>query len=233
MKSYKVADTFKSSIFEYRDSDIDNWLPKELGVLERGVSTIYKTKSGQTFVEMFADNGLKTEKDIIPYCYSLQEIEAMCDRTDSNLLYNGYANFFPVTDGKEVFVLHVLRDGGRWYVYIRRLDCDYVWDADYRLFLRNFDTLKCDSETLTLEKRVSEKDIVTIETKFDIYLGKFGKTEYDEEDASVVLEGDKRGYIKIELYQERYRSPEVTIRMLRAFADKIHDHFINPSPTNS
>jgi hypothetical protein len=152
MKTYKVSNCFKSKIFGYRDSDIDSWLPVELPIAQgKAVSTIYKTKSGQTFKDMFAENGLNAEADIIPCCYSLQEVENMCEENNSNLLDNGYVNFFPITDGSKVFVLFVNRRGGQWDVYVYRLDNDDEWDADRQLFLRNVKLGDSDSLTLAIE----------------------------------------------------------------------------------
>jgi hypothetical protein len=73
------------------------------------------------------------------------------------------------------------------------------------------------------------EDIQITETQFNIFVGNFGDNEYGEEDVKIIQEGDKRKAIKIEIYQERWRTPEVTVKLLRALADKIQYHFINPS----
>lgn len=154
MKTYLTSTCFTSKHFSYRDSDIDNWLPKEMPVLEDKPITIYKTKSNQTFKEMFQDAiRTDTEEVIRNYCFSLQQIEKMCEDNDKRLDKDWW-NFFPVTDGKNVFVLLVSWNGGRWRVRVGRLGHDDVWLAGFQLFLRNAPVPLPSPDTLTASKNV-------------------------------------------------------------------------------
>lgn len=48
----KTADCFKKG-FVYRDSDIDNWMTKQIPAVEKGSAVCYEpTEDGHTFMEM-------------------------------------------------------------------------------------------------------------------------------------------------------------------------------------
>lgn len=128
-----TKDCFISKIFYYRDSDLDNWLPKKQ-IATPGELSVFKTEKDMTFQEMYDEH--KSES------VSLVDIENLIERQDGGedvgLRTDGWANFFFVKnkDGN-VSVVFVRRPDCQWHVHVRRLDSDFRWYAEYHVFVRN------------------------------------------------------------------------------------------------
>ena len=147
-KSYSPSDCFKGKNIYYRDSDIDNWLPKEMPAIPEGDTKMFVTKSEQTFKQMFKDfTGSEEIKD--EHIFSLKQIEAILEEPEKyELQTNGYANFFPIS--KEYMLCAYRDDDGQWPAFVDRLDRDRRWYADRRLLLRNFSLGTLDTLPLIL-----------------------------------------------------------------------------------
>jgi len=151
MKTYLVKDTFKDKSIAWRDSDLDNYLAKELPMLPKARSISYSDLTrGITFKEIAKEFiGSDDIEKVKPHCFSLQEIEKMLVKKDKQLLTNGYSNIFFVESNGKVFGLRADWRGdwsGRgWYVRVRRFDNGLGWFAGYRFFSRNLDSGKLGS----------------------------------------------------------------------------------------
>lgn len=157
MKIIKTKDCFKGENIYYRDSDLDNWLPEEWQVIEEGKVSFETFTEPMTFLQVCKEF-LKTEepKELLKYSFTLPEIEKMLDSED--LDHTGYANFFLVKEkNKRVSVVYAARFGGRWYVYVSRLDYGHVWGLGGRFFFRNKPSGLSDPlDTSDLETRVKD-----------------------------------------------------------------------------
>ena len=73
-------------------------------------------------------------------------------------------------------------------------------------------------------------ELKIVETQYNIFVGNYGKDCYGEEDVSIFegneFEGKKD--IKVKIFEDRWRTPEITIKFLRDLADALQEHFINP-----
>lgn len=147
----KTKDCFTNKkIFGYRDSDLDNWLPKNQPDETEGKFSAQQLTQNSTFkqtTESFLgvsgdiDFLAKTLKDL-GHITTLPVIESLIERQeageDVGLLTNGWANFFFVEDKDgNVSVVYAYRDGRQWYVIVYRLGDDDVWIDGSRFFFRN------------------------------------------------------------------------------------------------
>jgi hypothetical protein len=148
---------FTSTLWVYRDSDIDTWLPKEQAAQAAGSVGVYQLQNpkGTTFREMAlaaVQAALGTsDEEIIGrlkehgLTLTLPAIESMVERQESGedvgLRTDGYANFAFLEDAAgSVSVIYFYRRGRRWNANVNRLGNDNRWNADNRLLLRNSDT---------------------------------------------------------------------------------------------
>lgn len=164
----KTKDCFKD--FEYRDSDLNAWLPKEQPATEGEVTVIERTKE-QTFLEMAQEYlGTTDTKQIAKHALTLPMVEKLIENADANgLRTDGYHNFFFVEDndggvsvasvdrGDSRWFAYVDRHGSRWHAFVFRLGLGGRWYTDYRLLIRNLDakTLGRSGPVSDLEERVA------------------------------------------------------------------------------
>ncbi len=154
----KIGKCFTGKRWDYRDGDIDRWLPAQQPAQAACSAGIYQLQNPQgTILREMAAAALKvgpgTALDLLAKAlkeqgltFMLPAIEQMVERQedgeDTGLRTDGYANLFFVenSDGS-VSVLYVRRRGGRWDASVRRLGGDGGWRAGRRLLLRNSDAV--------------------------------------------------------------------------------------------
>ena len=143
MTTKLTKDCFKGSKYYYRDSDIDSWLPEKQEIRKAEFNVLLITKPS-TFLEVYGEN---------PDTFSLVEIEELIKK-ESNLLIDGYYNFFPVKSKEGVAVVRVGRlDDMQWDVHVSHLDYAPRWCIEARFFSRNTTSTLSSSDT-SLESRV-------------------------------------------------------------------------------
>lgn len=148
-KKTKNCFTNKSRYY-YRDSDLDAWLPENQPAESEGKFLVRKLDHPATFKQV-VENFLRETGDVqtlsrslkrLGHVTTLSRIEFLIERQeageDIGLLTNGRANFFFVEDKDgSVSVVYASRHDRRGYVYVYRLDYDFVWFAYCRFFFRN------------------------------------------------------------------------------------------------
>jgi hypothetical protein len=70
------------------------------------------------------------------------------------------------------------------------------------------------------------KKIEPYESHYSFFLGKFGKDEFSEEDVKIIQGNGNGTDIKVDLFAERWRSPETTIKILKELQKVIEENFI-------
>ena len=154
-----TVDCFTGSIWKYRDSDFDHWLPKQQPKRDACVVTVLEPTQPWTFVEAAQVVLGVTTSDVKElgsllikggHTLTLKQAEDLAERTEAGeatgLTTDGYANFFFVETGDEaqpVSVGDMGRDGVRsWAAGVDRLDYGTRWNVDDRFLLCNADTSK-------------------------------------------------------------------------------------------
>ena len=148
-----TADCFTNTKrYYYRDSDLDRWLPKNQRAGVEGSVTAYQLEKELTFKEIaqaFLGIDEANLDDIAKaliaggHTVVLTQIETLIERTEAGekteLLTNGYGNFFFVEDNKgRVSVVRVRRyDVRQWCVGVGGLDDVDRWRVVHRFFSRN------------------------------------------------------------------------------------------------
>lgn len=125
----KTKDCFMGKVFEYRDSDFDNWLPATLPA------------SAEVLVNGYEFTKVTTEAELIkvgkPFT-NLKQIEDRILRTEkgenTDLITNGYSNIFFLQVGSSVFAVGAVRYSRGWHMFLRRFDARNEWRAGGRFF---------------------------------------------------------------------------------------------------
>lgn len=116
----------RSDLFSYIDSDFENYGTDKVGeaTAETELAVLEMDKDA-TLAQIF------TDKEAM--ALSQEQILDFCENQKDKLKQDGYATFFLFKVGEDFFVANVyVRDDGHLGVRARRLDDDYVWDAEYR-----------------------------------------------------------------------------------------------------
>ena len=152
VKGKNTSDCFLGSRYDYRDGSLDSWLPKVQSESVSGTVVAHELTRDMTLVGMVQsllgtlENDVETlsRMAIDKKCdVTLPLVESLIERSDAGedvgLRTDGYANLFLVKekDGKTVSVVSVSRYGGRWIVYVNRLDRGHRWYVELRFFSRN------------------------------------------------------------------------------------------------
>ncbi len=118
-----------TSVFAYRDSDLDNWLPHTLPASKKTSVSVAELVKTTTEAEL-----IKVGK---PFTNLLQ-IEDLILRTEKDektgLLTNGYASIFFLKVDNSVFTVYAHRRVDGWPVRLRRFLVDREWAAELRFF---------------------------------------------------------------------------------------------------
>lgn len=156
----KTKDCFTDkSRYAYRDSDLDNWLPKDQKKASACTIATLALKKDWTFAEaaiavldIGAGMNIKTMGEALignGHTMTLAQAEEMVEATErgdkTKMRTDGFGNFFFVETGREedpVSVGDVIRGGRVCCAFVRRLGSDYRWRAGRRLLVRNLDTSK-------------------------------------------------------------------------------------------
>lgn len=147
----KTADCFTNrKRYTYRDSDLDNWLPKNQKEQMGANFLVQELNQQATFLQavqeylgMQGDVATLSQQLKIRNCITtLPTIESLIGQQeiggDVGLRTDGYTNFFFVEDKDgSVSVVFALRFGGRWDVRVFRLDFGLLWIVGCRFFFRN------------------------------------------------------------------------------------------------
>lgn len=117
------------SIFAYRDSDFDSWLPKTLTASSEVEATGCELAE-TTMEEDMAKVGKKFT--------NLLQIEDLILRTEkgehTGLVTNCYANIFFLQVDSSVFTVCAGRDDDGWSVLLDRFDAGSGWRSGHRFF---------------------------------------------------------------------------------------------------
>lgn len=143
-KTKLTKDCFTSSMWGYRSSNFDAWLPKEQIVAESNIITKI-LKKPMTFLEMAQEFcGSTDPKELKKYALTLPMIEELIKRQskgEETVDTKGNYNFFFVKDADDgVSVGCVFRGERDWDPSIDRLGDGFRWRADSRLLVPNLDT---------------------------------------------------------------------------------------------
>ena len=159
----KTKKCFTGSRWVYHDSDFDNWLPSDQPKTDACAITTLASARNWTFIEaavaILGIIGIDGSTNIATigklliengHTITLAQAEEMVERTESGeetkMRTDGYGNFFFVETGDSkdpVSVGSVSRDGRDWDAVVDPLGGGVCrWRADYRLLVRNLDTLK-------------------------------------------------------------------------------------------
>ncbi len=156
----KTAKCFSDSRYAYRDTDFDNWLPKNQPNADACVITTLAPSRDWTFAEVAATvlgiGGVGTDIKLLGealiengHTMTLAQTEEMVEKTEAGektgMKTDGYGNFCFVetSDPKNpVSVGSVYRVRREWRADVVRLDFGFRWVAVNRLLVRNLDASK-------------------------------------------------------------------------------------------
>ncbi len=155
----KTKKCFVSSLWYYRDSASDNWLPADQPNADAGTITVLTPMKDWTFAEAAVSLlNVSPNTPVVTLCSLLKERrhtmtlaqgEAMAEATErgekTGMVTNGYGNFFFVeNEDGSVSVAFVYRYGVArpWNAHVDELAHSYRWRADRRLVVCNLDPLK-------------------------------------------------------------------------------------------
>lgn len=148
----KIADCFKvgNGVYDYRDSDFDGWLPKEIRAVGAGIASTFELVEPLTLKEMAeAHLGITGSHDELKKalieqgkCWSPKQIDDLlrnCERGKNplKLRTDKWVNLFFMQVGNDVFAVCAHWGPSGWYVSISEFASADRWDAENRVSLRN------------------------------------------------------------------------------------------------